>query len=272
MLRLERAPLRSFLAAPLGRCHIARSLLVACPTPDLRLCIVWGRPDAQDARDLVELLHVGSDRKMTAPYDALTDVRRMTRVDPRAFYALVTGLVAHRATFARHVRRQAFVRPATLVGAVVGGLYDVVGWTFPVHTFAELGPALAWLGRADADDLAQWIDATLAGEREHLLDDVASALELDPRVSLAALARSLRTSSRQLQKRLQAAGTTFRRELNDVRVRVAQKLLLDEQLKISAIAEDVGIKSLRRFRDLFREATGTTPGEWRKRGGQGPIG
>jgi AraC-like DNA-binding protein len=85
------------------------------------------------------------------------------------------------------------------------------------------------------------------------------------RATLAIAARALGVSSRTLQLQLTAAGTTFRREANASCIRAAQRLLVDGDTKIAAIAAEVGCASVQHFSTLFRKHTGSTPGEWRVR-------
>jgi DNA-binding CsgD family transcriptional regulator len=146
VIRVDR---RAFLSSPVGRFVVHGNVLVGCPVRDLRVCAVWGTPDARDAAELAVLLEVACDASMAPQVDALTDVNAMVGIDVRAFYTLVRELTKRRAMYRDRIRRQAFVRRRTLVGAVVGGLYDVVGHTFAVRTFDSYGDAAEWLGRDD---------------------------------------------------------------------------------------------------------------------------
>jgi transcriptional regulator GlxA family with amidase domain len=79
-----------------------------------------------------------------------------------------------------------------------------------------------------------------------------------------ACARALRVSVRTLQRRLQAAETSFEREVAVFRVRHAQRLMRETDASLSRIASDVGFTSLARLSVVFRRVEGTTPSQWRK--------
>jgi transcriptional regulator GlxA family with amidase domain len=72
-------------------------------------------------------------------------------------------------------------------------------------------------------------------------------------------------SQRTLQRRLCAAGTTFKDELLRARVRAAQTLMLTSEDNLTAIALEVGCASLQHYSALFRRLIGVSPSAWRKR-------
>ncbi|MCM3626828.1 response regulator [Paenibacillus glycanilyticus] len=53
--------------------------------------------------------------------------------------------------------------------------------------------------------------------------------------------------------------------LNDIRIRKASVMLDDPRLKVYEIAENVGYKNVIYFNRMFKQATGMTPGEYRKK-------
>jgi DNA-binding CsgD family transcriptional regulator len=221
---VRRASPESFLSSPLGSYTVGRAALVACPDAELRVCAVYGWPDARDARGLLDLLPVVDHPAFAGGVDALTDVSRMTGFDPRAFYVLTKGLVERRARYRRRIRRQAFVRQKGLVGAVVSGLYDTVGQLFPVRIFDDREAALAWLGRRDARALAGWLAAELA---------VAS---LTPRERQAVRLASQGASNKVIAYEMGISASTVSVLLH----RVARKLdtrSRDEMLEVFARAE-----------------------------------
>ena len=69
-------------------------------------------------------------------------------------------------------------------------------------------------------------------------------------------------SFRQFKK---ATGLTFTDYLGRVRVEKAKSLLLNPNLRISEIAYAVGFQSLRHFNRVFRELTGQSPTDFRKK-------
>jgi AraC-like DNA-binding protein len=82
--------------------------------------------------------------------------------------------------------------------------------------------------------------------------------------TVAEAARALRVSTRTLQRRLKDEKTSFSREIAAARVRVAQRLLLAEDTKLTRIAQDVGCASSSHLSELFRRVTGMPPLAWRK--------
>ncbi|NIK67037.1 response regulator [Paenibacillus sp. BK720] len=60
-------------------------------------------------------------------------------------------------------------------------------------------------------------------------------------------------------------GVAFSDYLNDIRIRKASVMLDDPRLKVYEIAERVGYKNVIYFNRMFKQATGMTPGEYRKK-------
>jgi AraC-like DNA-binding protein len=86
-----------------------------------------------------------------------------------------------------------------------------------------------------------------------------------PDVNLSEVARELGMSERTLQRRLKEAGTSFQAELNAVQVRMAQSLLRETDMKLTAVAVEVGCASLQHFSSLFRKLVGDSPSAWRNK-------
>lgn len=87
-------------------------------------------------------------------------------------------------------------------------------------------------------------------------------------MSIAALAKRVHVSETQLysffRSELAQTPVTYR---NRLRVSAAMRMLETTDLPIAEVAERTGFSSLVHFRNVFREATGTTPGKFRKNGG-----
>ena len=96
------------------------------------------------------------------------------------------------------------------------------------------------------------------------LQVVRDALSKRLDATLEDVAKDLRVSARSLQRLLSKAGTTFHDEVVTARMTVACELLLSTDLKVAAIASRLGI-SERAVTMLFRDKTGITPIEWRKK-------
>jgi AraC-like DNA-binding protein len=70
---------------------------------------------------------------------------------------------------------------------------------------------------------------------------------------------------RSLQRDLTASRTSFQRELDAARVRLARRLLQDSDSPLTEIAYDVGCASPQHFSKLFRRVVGVAPSAWRAR-------
>jgi AraC-like DNA-binding protein len=80
------------------------------------------------------------------------------------------------------------------------------------------------------------------------------------------LATELASSSRSLQRRLQALGTTYGDLLRETRHEMALDLLRNSTRNLQQIASEVGYDEVSSFSRAFRSWQGVSPGEWRKRG------
>lgn len=249
-------PEGSYLAVPRG--------LVFCARPTLWGFAMWGRPHEADVKRLVELLALELADGVV-PHASLIDVRRLEVGDPRAFAVLAAYLRAHWETFKTRVTRVALVRPPGLLGATVAGFYQVAGAPYPVRVFDDLASATAWLR---ATDLAAALDAAV-GEASEIPPVVVELRRwLDAHLTTATLAKAAKAvsrASRSLQRDLGAAGSSFQKELDAARIRLAKRLLADTDSPLTEIAYDVGCASPQHFSTLFRRLTKTTPSAWRAR-------
>lgn len=112
------------------------------------------------------------------------------------------------------------------------------------------------------------LDAELAAQdrRRTLADDVRLALcrrMCGERPSVDKVARDLRVSSRTLQRRLEEAGTSYQRLLDEVRDQAARRLLTRTDLDASQVAFLLGFEELNSFTRAFQHWAGTTPMRFR---------
>jgi len=100
-----------------------------------------------------------------------------------------------------------------------------------------------------------------------LVDDVrvaiARTISTGERPSIERIARDLQASPRTLQRRLGEADTTFQHQLDDVRRRVAHRLLSNTELDTIDIAFLLGFAEPNSFARAFRTWERTTPLRWR---------
>ena len=80
---------------------------------------------------------------------------------------------------------------------------------------------------------------------------------------MAGVARSLATSERSLQRRLQEEGTSFREVVEDARRELAVGYLGDRRMAVSEVAYLLGYSEAGAFMRAFKRWTGKTPGEMR---------
>jgi AraC-like DNA-binding protein len=254
--------LDDFLRAPLGRFVTAESWVYFYPSPALCGFALWGRLTEAAMRDFVRAAAVGLDRP---PHAVVADARKLESVDPGAFDVFRRYIEETRTKAARSIKRLAIVRDATLGGAVVSGFFRLVEPTYPVEVFDTIGAAVEWLGLEEPSMLAEALEecasATTASRelvklRVYLRANVATA-------TLASAAKALGRSARSLQRRLSHERTSFQTELDRVRIRVAEDLLLHGDATLAEIASQVGCASVSSFSVLFRRLEGEAPATWR---------
>ena len=263
--------LEEFARDPVG-CYVGGETFVHfCLDKDLWGILLWGRPSRADAVELGRSL-ILELAPPAEPHASIVDASRLEGGDADAFGALERYLTRYGEILGRWVRRLALVRPPGLGGAIVSGAYQVLPRPYPVAVFDEVEGALAWLEPSIAGDppaatLAEGLSklyAAAANTPPHLR---ALRVLLDARlagVTLAEAAGALGMSDRTLQRKLGEAGTTFQDEVADARIRAAQRMLLDGDAPLTAIALDVGCASLQHFSALFRKRTGQSPSAWRR--------
>jgi AraC-like DNA-binding protein len=256
-----------FLADPVGGYCAGRRHCVFAHSPRLLGFASWGRPDVEDVRELLRLCEVGL-KPECAPYRWLVDIRGLELVEPATFGLFLEYTRKNREVLRKNVVRQAQLRPDGIVGAVVSGFAHVARLPYPDRVFGDAEEALAWLEvEHDAGvRLLAELDAIRDEARESfaVVARLRRELELSGPATSDALARRLGLSMRSLQRALREAGTTYRLELKDYRIRRAQELLLGER-PLSWIAGEVGFSSAQHFATAYRQAVGETPSTWRTR-------
>jgi AraC-like DNA-binding protein len=251
----------TYRRSPEGSYVVLPHALVFCARPSLWGFALWGCPSETDVRRIVPLLAL---ELAAAPHASLVDARRLEAGDPRAFAVLTGYLRDHWEAFRARVTRLALVRPPGLLGATVAGFYQVAGAPYPVRVFDELEAAASWLRAPVATELEAAIAA--ASRLPPVLLELRRWLDGhlgDP--SLARAARAVSRAPRSLQRDLGIAGTTFQRELDAARIRLAQRLLVETDSPLTEIAYDVGCASPQHFSTVFRRVAGVSPSSWRHR-------
>ena len=247
---------------PIGAYVTLPNALVFCARRTLWGFALWGKPTEVDLKRIVPLLAMEL-ADGAAPHASLVDVRRLDAGDPRAFAVLTKYLRANFGAFRTQVTRLALVRPPGLLGATVAGFFQVEGAPYPVRVFDDLPAATAWLR---AGEIAAALDAAItdASAVSPVLMQLRRWLDahLDD-ATLPRAARAVSRAARSLQRDLSDAGTTFHKELDAARIRLAKRLLVESDSAVTEIAYDVGCASPQHFSTLFRRVTGETPSTWR---------
>jgi AraC family transcriptional regulator, regulatory protein of adaptative response / methylphosphotriester-DNA alkyltransferase methyltransferase len=89
----------------------------------------------------------------------------------------------------------------------------------------------------------------------------------EPDLALAMVAHEIATSRRQLQRAFaEAGGTSFRRELQRVRMDRAAELLREGSRPVQDVAAAVGYRHGAQFAKAFRRHHGAPPSSFRERG------
>jgi AraC-like DNA-binding protein len=260
--------LAAFLQDPDGRYLLGRRYIVFQHSPTLLGHVSWGSPNAEDVRELLQACTIGL-RPEAVRHHWLVDLRALEHVD-LSTYTPFQSYVAVNAEALRHkIIRQAQLRPAGMVGAIITGFSAMSRLPYPERVFDAPDDAVAWLGVELPAGLAvvEELEAIRRGalERVPLLAQLRGQLELRGALPLRAMARHLATSPRTLQRALSEAGTTYRGELRAFQVARAKQLLVAGDGGLSDVALAVGFAGLQPFVTAFRRATGETPGTFRAR-------
>lgn len=262
MRRLSEA---RFNCDPVGAWVSEGHALGWCGARDLIGGMLWGSPSVADI-DLLTRMWDLLQGHVLHPYDFVFDTRAMEHVEVPTYMRISQAVLA-RLPFKGIVRRQIVLASAGLAGGIAHGFLSQMRADHEWRVFADEGEGLAWLGRPDRVEIAAWHVATtrMLTAEGTLLAQLRQWLLGAPRGELEAAAVALKTSRRNLQRSLAAAGTTFSGELREARLARARRLLADPESKVEAVALAVGYRSVSRFVGAFRERFGETPGVFRDR-------
>jgi len=264
---IVRANLADFAKSPVGSYLVGPSWVYAWPTEDLCVSALYGAPGPEDLEALAHLFELEL-RPPSKPHASLIDARRVEKVDPTSFGVLTRYVEEHREAMATLVKCLAIVRPDGFVGALAAGFYETVPPPYPVEAFADVESAIAWAGVPGvlAPELEETLASLVAGASElpDVVRDLRRAVEARlPDACIDEAASDMGVAVRTLQRRLGAAGTTFRRELAIVQLERAKHWLANTDAAITRISYEVGLSTPQHLSALFRRATGQTPTEYR---------
>jgi AraC-like DNA-binding protein len=262
----EATSIDAFVANWVGKYVVGKTYLVWSFSASFGGTVFWGRPDVEDLAQLARLYAL-PHRDDQPWFDLVTDGSRLEWVPPDAFARFLPLAKMVLETHERRLRRHALLVPVGVSGAVVAGVLPIVGGAHEWKVFSDAPPAFAWLDRPDAAEAQVELDALIA--RTHKLSPALRAVReyliTHLRASAEEVARAHGFSTRSLQRELAAAGTTLRHEIDEARVRVASDLINSTELKLEAIARQIGLSSTPSLNELFRRTIGTAPGQLRQR-------
>jgi AraC-like DNA-binding protein len=265
---LERAETLGTLAPdPRGKYFVGRSWLSFFAAHGrFSGTIVWGEPSPEDVKEWTACADLRIS-EACAPHATLFDAYNVERLSPSAFGELAGYASRSLAGLEARITRLAVVHHGGFAGAVAVGFTRLVPVPFPAEIFRDAAKALSWLGCEDDAPLLDELGRVRNEARAvgPLVRDLAAFLHRHPEATPAVAARALALSTRSLQRRLHEQNTTFRRELDGARVRLAQRLLEDSDASVSEVARRVGLTSPQHLSTLFHRCGHESPSAWRAR-------
>lgn len=257
--------LDAFRASPEDSYVAGRSWLYFGCRPGLFGYALWGSPTGDDLSSLVHVLELELDRE---PHAAVVDVSAVEKLSPDGFAVLASSVTHHASRLAQVVTAAAMVRSHGLNRAIASGFFSAVASPFPVTFVDDARAAFAAVGHPSPGDAAREPEEAIAASdavpmvlralRRHLDAHLA-----DP--SIAPAARAVGIAPRTLQRRLEELGTSFVIEVQEARVRAAERLLRETDASVTNIAVEVGCATSQAFSALFQRRRGETPTAFRSR-------
>lgn len=255
-----------FVADPIDRVVIGRRHLVFYRSDGIFGHASWGRPDADDVRELLRACEAGL---RLPPHRYVVDLRGLEAVEPTTFAPFVEYVRRHSPTLRRTIIKQAQLRPEGLVGAIISGFSAIAILPYPERVFGDIDELLNWAGIERATGLALFAEIDRLRHVVRALHPmtarVRQLLESAGTLPLQDAARRLGVSARSLQRGLAEGGTSYRAELQSFVLERAKALLKDDRKTLTWIAFELGFSSLQHFTTAFRRATGEPPSVWRQR-------
>jgi AraC-like DNA-binding protein len=262
---MERAAsIEGFLRDPVGHWVVpAPTAIVFCAHAELGGSVTWGRPTREDTERTLAAFEGLHHPAMAARFDVMLDGRAIEGVDPSSLSYLIEWLAHRREELTRRIRVQVGVISDSLTGVTLAGILPTLGDTHAFRVLRDRRSALRALGGSDAlcDELDRAVEL-VRGEPPQLRA-LRDRLRANASSSIEDVARALAISVRSLQRILQDCGTSFSDEVREARFAVARELLCESDIKIAALARQLGL-SENALTKLVRDKTGMTPLELRK--------
>jgi AraC-like DNA-binding protein len=258
---LETTGPQPFLDLPARRCFVGRTFCFWQVDVRALGTIIWGRPLEDDVAAMIPFFEIGADPRFRG-HASFVDGRGIEAIDALAFGKLLSYLAARHHAWTPQIERQAILHPGGLVGALVAGALTVTHARHRYQCFEDSAAAFSFCGVAD-----------LEGDVDALRERVLGTPEIVRRVRLALrdngvmgtnqLAKALGLAQRTLERRLEQAGTSVRKQREAHVTHRVELLLEGTDLDLDAIAAEVGLSSASHLVSHFRATHGSTPGRWR---------
>jgi AraC-like DNA-binding protein len=255
-----------FAAAPIGRCFVGPTFATWCFAPDLQGSFVWGKLDARSIADMMKIGEFIHRPDISRRRRAISDCRELERADADVLLGFVASARDHVSSWSFGLERQALLVPAGLGGMMISGVLPLTGVEHPLRVMHDLDEALAFIAHPAAAiahaAAARIVDAhrgpsvLLARLRAQLARDLATT-------TIERSAAALGLSTRTLQRELSALATSYSSELRHARITAAERLLVQTDLKIEAIAAQVGFGTASRMSASLRRELHVTASELR---------
>jgi AraC-like DNA-binding protein len=255
-----------FVAAPIGRCIVEPSFATWCHAPDLQGVIVWGVPDDRSIRDMMEIGQFIHHPDIAKRRRVLVDCRDIERADADVLLGFIAIARARVEAWAGSVERQAMIVPGGLGGLLLAGALPSAGIAHPLRIAQDLETALAFVDHPEAAAAHAAATAVAAATRgpSALLFRLRAHIRRDPlAATIEGSATALGMSTRTLQRVLRGLETSYSKELRRVRVAAAEALLVHTDLKIDAIASQLGFGKASRMSASLRRELDVTASELR---------
>jgi AraC-like DNA-binding protein len=251
-----------FVGAPIGCCLVGSTFLTWCESAELQGMIVWGAIDDRAVREMMAAgRFVAHPEIRNSKRRSIVDCRDQDRIDVDVLLGF-TALARERVpSWNGSVERKAIVVPAGLAGILIAGALPALGVAHPVRCTHDIESALEFVDHPAARTAheAAIAIATAVRGRSTLLSRLRGYLGRDlTDASVEGAAAALGMSTRTLQRDLGRLDTSFSEELRRVRVEAAEALLVHSDLKIDAIANQVGFGTASRMSAMLRRERNLT--------------
>lgn len=214
----------------------------------------WGPIGTDDARVIARLMR---EHGAQAPRRLLLDASGLQPEDVSAT-TLSEFLAAIEPSTVPRDWRIALVAPAALMAKVAEVFRKLMPPGGELREFATKADAIGWLGSSPIFDFLSAGGFAPRAE-EVVIAAIRRSLRENSKLDLAAIADRLTTTTRTLQRRLLTVGASFRKEQERARMEAAVEKVTGDKIKIVAVAEAAGFRSVSQFFAAFKRYTGLTP-------------